>query len=74
MYGRKEAIQHFDPDLAEGVLLFGEPDIDLKQLPDMFDVETTTTAGYVRNTYIVADTRSSQIVHIYVTTKFPYDD
>lgn len=73
-YGRMSAVNTFNRGLAEAVLMYKYPPSSLKELPDMFDVQTTTTAGYVRNTYIVADTRSSKTVELYITTKFPYDN
>ncbi len=72
LYGhRMAAVTHFDPALTEAGLY---QEGGLKELPDMFDVLTTTTAGYGRNTYVVADTRSSDSVALYVTTTLPYSE
>lgn len=66
------AVREYNNDLAGAVLIY-EAEKTITQYPDMFDVPTTTPLGRARETYIVADIRSSSTVEIYITTKFPYD-
>jgi hypothetical protein len=71
-YGMYSAVGKFDPELDEYALLSGfeEPP---KPHPDQFTQITKAPGGYDRKSYIVADTRTSNPVNLYITTWLPFE-
>ncbi len=69
---RFAALDEFNKELVNDILMANTFDPP-KPLPDHFEFTTTSPQGYPRDSKILADTRTSGIILLYITTHVPFE-